>query len=618
MVVWNREPLAPNALAQLPPGSIEARGWLQEQLRLSADGLTGHMMEIWPDVGPDSGWLGGKGENWERGPYYARGLVSLAHALGDTRLRQRAGKWIDWSLGSQRPDGFFGPPDNDDWWPRMPMLDALRWHYDATEDERVPSFMQRYFRYQLERLPAKPLDAWAKPRGGDNIDSVLWLYNRTGDRFLLDLADLLHQQTGDWIGELSRDGPPSEGFELGHGVNRAMGFKEPAVYFQRSRDPSHLRCVRNGWMRTNEHHGQIQGTYSCDEFLHGRGSTQGAELCTIVELLSSFETVLKISGEAWLGDAVERLAYNALPSMFSADLRAHQYFQLPNQIECTPGGRNFHIHHETDLLFGVAPGYGCCAANLHMGWPRLVNHLWLATRDGGLAAVLLAPCRVTASVGDGQRVSVLTQTSYPFGEEARFIVQTASVTAFPLLVRIPSWADEFALSVNGEPVSDPERKEGFVVMHRAWRDGDTVLLRLPMRVRLTQCAEGAVAVERGPLVYALRVGEEWRAVGGAEPFLDYEVRPTTAWNYGLIVDRSEPETSIRVETKALEQQPWARDGSSVRLRAKGKRIPDWVAVNGSAGEVPQATHRPETAEEALTLIPFGCARLRIAMFPIIS
>ena len=197
--MWNRPPLVPEPFARLPIGAIRARGWLQEQLRLSAVGLTGHLMEIWPDVGPESAWLGGKGESWERGPYYARGLVALAYTLGDAALVRAASRWLEWSLASQTDDGFFGPPQNDDWWPRMPMLDALRMHHEATGDPRVPRFMTRYFHHQQSALAARPLAGWARPRGADNVASVLWLYNRTGDGFLLELADLLQGQTTDRV-----------------------------------------------------------------------------------------------------------------------------------------------------------------------------------------------------------------------------------------------------------------------------------------------------------------------------------------------------------------------------------------------------------------------------------
>jgi hypothetical protein len=618
MIVWNRSPLAPNALANLPIGSIKAQGWLHEQLRLSAEGLTGRLMDIWPDVGPQNGWLGGGGDNWERGPYYARGLVALAHVLQDDRLMRRAQPWIEWSLQSQRNDGFFGPTDNDDWWARMPMLDALRWHHDATGDVRILPLLTKYFRYQLVQLPDKPLENWARPRGGDNIDSVLWLYNRTGDAFLLELADRLHGQTSDWIGELGGEGPPGEGFDFGHGVNRAMGFKEPAVYFQRSLDPRHLAVVRHGWERMLEHHGQIQGLFSGDEFLHGRGSTQGTELCTIVELLASLETALRISGELWLADAIERIAYNALPAMLSPDLRGHQYYELPNQVECTPGSRNFHIPYETALLFGPSSGFGCCTANLHMGWPQLVNHLWLATPDGGLAAVLFAPSEVTHTV-EGQTLRITEDTAYPFEDTVRFTLRGQQPVTFALHVRIPQWAGRVTLKLNERPLRADEwqRTNGRVTVTHAWQPNDTLTLRLPTSVRLSQWERGSVGVERGPLVYALRIGEEWRNVGGTEPFNDYEVHPTTPWNYGLRLHPLPAPRSFRVRRSPLAQQPWAQDGASTSLTVKGKRLPNWTVTDGVSGPIPESDLSPPTPVETLTLIPFGCARLRIAMFPIV-
>jgi len=662
--VWNRPPLAPNRLATLRPGSIEARGWLREQLRLSAAGLTGHMMDIWPDVGPSSGWLGGGGENWERGPYYARGLVALAHAVGATHasplrersrgsehsnagathasaLRERAAQWIEWTLQSQRGDGFFGPSDNDDWWARMPMLEALRWHAEASGDARVAPFLSRYFQYQHAHLPGRPLETWAKPRGADNLAAVLWLYNRTGEHHLLALADLLQRQTSDWLGELGGDGPPSDAFDFAHGVNRAHGFKAPAVYYQRSRDPAHLAVLRRGWERTMAHHGQIHGLYSGDEFLHGGGSTQGTELCTIVELLSSFETALAISGEAWLGDAIERIAFNALPATLSPDLCGHQYFQLPNQVECTPGARHFSVPHDNDLLFGPATGYGCCAANFHMGWPRLVQHLWLAMPDG-LVAPLFAPCTLRTAVGR-QPLTVIEDTDYPFGDVVAFTVRVARPVRFTLGFRLPAWADEHTVELNGRPAKGADGRTGgradvratrrqhaststrqhserpvlpgCIRLTHTWKDGDTVRVHLPMRVRLSHWERGAVGVERGPLVYALRIGEDWRAVAGSPPFSDYELRPTTAWNYALVVDPAAPERTIRVEHRAGAAQPWAQDGAPVVLRATGRRLDGWASVHGFSGPIPEPPLGTASDAEPLTLIPYGCARLRIAMFP---
>ena len=141
-------------------GSITPRGWLLDQLRLQADNITGQLEAIWPDVGPDSGWRGGPGEDWERGPYYLDGLVPLAHVLHDARLLALAGPWIEWILGSQRDDGFFGPAGNDDWWPRMVALKVLTQHADATGDDRVAA------------VPGAVLPAPARPPARPTADVV--------------------------------------------------------------------------------------------------------------------------------------------------------------------------------------------------------------------------------------------------------------------------------------------------------------------------------------------------------------------------------------------------------------------------------------------------------------
>ena len=177
------------ALRGLPLGAVRPRGWLFEQLRLQAAGLTGHLDEIWPDTGPDSAWLGGGGEDWERGPYYCDGLVPLAYLLNDPVLIAKARHWMEQVLTSQGPDGQFGPATNDDWWPRMVMLKALAQYHEATGDPRVLPFMTRYFEYQRAHLPARPLRDWGQARGAENVLAVLWLYERAPAPFLLELAD---------------------------------------------------------------------------------------------------------------------------------------------------------------------------------------------------------------------------------------------------------------------------------------------------------------------------------------------------------------------------------------------------------------------------------------------
>ena len=244
--VKNRGPLEAKAFNPLPLTSIKPEGWLRRQLEIQADGLTGHLDEFWPDVGPNSGWLGGTGESWERGPYYTDGLVPLAYLLGDARLIAKANKWVEWTLTHQRPDGSIGPEKNKDWWPIMVMLKALTQYQEATGDPRVIPLMERYFKYQAAHLEGRPLHEWARFRWADEVLSVLWLYNRTGDPSLLDLARTLEKQGYDWSGELAdfpfkikmtkeelkrrQSAGNKDAGMAAHGVNNAMALKDSAVW----------------------------------------------------------------------------------------------------------------------------------------------------------------------------------------------------------------------------------------------------------------------------------------------------------------------------------------------------------------------------------------------------
>src|ERR1700761_7271040 len=243
--------IAPSATTsrELPPGAIRARGWLERQLRLQADGITGQLEDIWPDVGANSGWLGGHGESWERGPYYLDGLVALAYVLDDAKLKAQAQRWIDWIISSQDETGFFGPAANRDWWPRMIAMKALTTYADATGDERVAELLRRYFRYQLAELPQRPLTSWGAARAADNILSVWWLIDRTGEDWLLDLVDLLAEQTLDWGHYLESDliTGKARGFShFTHGPNVGMGLKSDAVASRRDGKASHRERTERG------------------------------------------------------------------------------------------------------------------------------------------------------------------------------------------------------------------------------------------------------------------------------------------------------------------------------------------------------------------------------------
>jgi hypothetical protein len=603
-----RPPLDRAAYSALPLGSVKPRGWLRDQLSLQAAGFTGGLPGVWPDVGDDSGWLGGSGEDWERGPYYCDGLVPLAHLLDDAGLLASAQRWVDWSLESQRPDGSFGPATNPDWWPRMVMLKVLTQHAEATGDRRVVPFLERYLAHERRELPGRPLEKWGQARGAENVLTAQWLYSRNGDPALLELCELIERQTLDWerwFVEFPARGRVTSFDHLTHVVNVAMAVKQPALRWLRDGQPRHLEAVRAGLANLDRYHGQPTGMFSGDEWLATRDPSQGVELCAVVELAFSLEHLARLTGERAFADRLERIVYNALPATITATMTGRQYDQQPNQVLCSVAPRRWTQNKDDSNIFGLEPNFGCCTANLHQGWPKFVASMWGATADGGLVALAYGPCSVAT-----ERARVEVVTDYPFADDVRLELHLERPAELPLALRIPSWVAAPSARVNGQPIGLAADAGGFATIRREWRDGDVVELQLPAETRLEERERGAVAVNRGPLLFALQVGEEWRRIGRAEPFADWEVHPTTAWNYALA-----PAAGLRLERRAVSAVPFDGQAPPVLLRGQGRRVPGWTLVDNSAGPVPQSPIGGENALEEVVLAPYGCARLRVAEMP---
>lgn len=636
--ITNQDPLIVQPYTAFPIGAIQAEGFLLEMLKTQRDGLTGNLDSVYSIVcGNNNGWLGGTGDGWERGPYWLDGLVPLAYLLNDDKLKAKAQKWIEWSINNQREDGYFGPKDlpenyekipgtqqgmRNDWWPKMVMLKVLQQYYMATGDERVINLMTNYFKYQLKMLPENELGYvtfWANRRGGDNLAVVYWLYNITGDKFLLDLAEIIHKQTFDWTGIYSgnilRKLNPLPDL---HCVNVAQGLKEPIVYYQQHPEEKYLKSVKKGLSSLHDVHGFVNGMYGGDEMLHGNDPTQGSELCSAVEMMFCFENILPITGDVYYADYLEKIAYNVLPTQITDDFTGKQYFQQPNQIEITDKERNFFNDKVARICFGTTTGYPCCLTNMHQGWPKFVQNTWYATADNGIAALVYAPTKVTAKVANGEIVTITESTDYPFREKINFTIETENSVKFPFHLRIPEWCKSFQLKINGT-VQNTQPEKNIVVLNREWKSGDKVELKLSMDFRFSRWHEQSLGIERGPLVYALRIEEDWREVKTDEfENTFWEVLPQSPWNYA-IWDKTVENVNFEIEVAdEIESYPWNLENAPIIVKTKARKMPIWKKEKGMAGKTPSPAwpYRGVGEETEIQLLPYGCTTLRIAQFPV--
>lgn len=637
----NRSPLKPLNFLKLPVGAVQPEGWLKRFLVLQKEGLTGKLGEIsaWLEKKDNAWLLSGGNHGWEEVPYWLKGYGNLAYILKDPAMIAETKSWIEATINSQQPDGYFGPVNEKDGkrelWANMIMLWCLQSYYEYSGDARVIDLMTNYFKWQLTVPDDKFLeDYWENSRGGDNLYSVYWLYNKTGDSFLLELAEKIHRNTADWTKDSA--------LPNWHNVNIAQCFREPATYYMLSGDSADLSATYNVHRLIRRTFGQVPGgMFGADEnarmgYIDPR---QGTETCGFVEQMASDELLLRMTGDLFWAEHCEEVAFNSYPAAVMPDFRALRYITCPNQVVSDSKDHRPGIDNGGPFMAMNPFSSRCCQHNHTQGWPYYIENLILATPDNGVAAVMYGPCTAQVKVGDSASpVELKEETNYPFEESVRFVFRMPQAVKFPFYLRVPSWCKEGSILINGKKVKVQAEAGKYVCLDRTWSKGDVVTLQVPMAlsVQKWQTNKNSVSVNYGPLTFSLRIDEEYRKVNSAENAIwdskwqagadvnawpTYEIYPRSPWNYALQLDEKQLERCFKVERREWpsDDYPFTTQSVPLLIKAKGRKIPSWkIDKYGLCGVLPEEDCVKSDLLEDIILIPMGAARLRISAFPTTS
>ena len=593
-------------------------GWLRRQLRIQADGLSGNLDNIWPDV-RDSAWIGGNRDGWERVPYWLDGFIPLAWLLDDEDRKARAKRYVDAILDRQCEDGWICPCSleerkNYDVWAYQLVCKVLALYCDFTEDERAYEGLRRALRclYDLMQNGTVKLKDWGRFRWFEALIPIAYVYERTEEDYLLALARLLREQGADYVSLTERWERPLNIWTLEtHVVNLCMMIKYGALVKHllgesevgEQDDPAYL------WGILEKYNGTAVGTITGDECLAGIGNTHGFELCSIAESMFSFEEIYTATGDNVWADRLEKAAFNALPAAISEDMWTHQYDQLVNQIACEkyPNKPIFRTNNGESGLFGLEPGYGCCTANFNQAWPKLAMNIFMTAGAGDVTVAHLLPGVLQTTV-DGVAVKVEIDTRYPFRHTATVRVTADAPVCFSLHIRLPGWTKKADLQG-----ADARREGDFLVVCREWTGECEMNVTLADRPHLTDRPNGMKVAEYGPLVFALPIEANYKMLeytrDGVErkfPYCDYELTPMSEWRYGFASARLDVVESDGNDIPFSESMP------SLALKASMTRV-DWDYADGYdnvSAERPNGIRAIAPTEEKL-LIPYGATMLRV-------
>ncbi len=627
----NRAPLLPSPVVKLPPGSVLPAGWLHHMLMLEARGYVGHLDHIsdWCNY-KISAWVhpDGKGQNgFEEVPYWLRGLGDLGFVTGDKRVIKKAKKWLDGVMSTARPSGYFGPASNrhsmpngrPDCWPDMPVIQALRSYYEYSHDPRVIKLLTNYFQWMLRQNHHIFTDGWGASRWSEDAESVYWLYNRTGQKFLLKLGKRIEKD--------SHGGGWKWGVTSTHGVNFGEGFRLPAEYYMQSHKLKDLDYSIRDYAQMHSLYGQVPGGgYGADEAARFgfTGPRQAIETCAIVENMASDEEMDHITGSPYWADRCEDIAFNMLPAASTPKLTAIHYLTAPNQVSLTYANHHPYLDDSGNMFAYSNSGvFRCCEHNFGYGWPYFAESLWAATSNDGAVAMMYSASTARIKAGDGKTVTFTEDTQYPFHTAIRIKMAMAAPDTFPLYLRIPYWCHHASVTVNGARQAVAAPSDSFICIDRTWGNGDTVVLHLPrtLRVRFWKRNHDAASIGYGPLDFSLNIGEKWKSYGVYHGTKKWEVLPTTAWNYGLVFDHADPAASFTVKYRPgpIAPQPFTPQTAPIEILGTGRKIPEWKQNSyGMIGSLHQSPVISAEPNEPISMIPMGAARVRVSVLPVIA
>lgn len=642
-----------NRLNRFPLGSIQARGFLKEQLMRGKDGMAGHLYELEPGILADpyikeskvSVWEDVNQAGWggELSANYWHGYIEHAFVLNDFEMIARATKWVDEMLKNQQEDGYLGTYcyeganiyDDFNGWSTACAMRALLSFYDVTGREDVLEAVHRCMLWFVNTWTGDKKTTYA---AAYIIEPLVFCYFLTQDQRLIDYAEEYAEFlcTKDIFPNSYRHFLEEEiEYTTLHTVAAGMHARLPALLYAATGKEIYLKASEKYIEKLRRKCVHVSGApVSVAEFLGPVGMTTESEYCNFTHFNTTYSYLSYVTGKGLYGDYMEEIFYNAAQGARKKDERAIAYMTAPNQAyatkDSTTAGANPH-----DQVYAPCVPVACCPANAVALIPEFVRDMMFFDDDHNIYVSAYGPCHLQY-----EDINIEVKTLYPFRN--RVVVEIHSEGSFGLCLKVPQWAEGYRVAVNGETVETIKDERGYVKVRQIWKSRDIVEITFAASPQVIHVDDSdaskkyPLAIKYGALLFAYHIPERWEAYPGTpvtplpEGWSWFNVKPIyksqeggdehdcsgtnrhrIPWNIALD-EKLQPE---QISIERLEENGYAWENPIIKLHTECYKAPYLYPPYPNKTLEPAKDKHRVTEKLPLELVPYGCTNLRITYFP---
>jgi len=548
------------------------------------------------------------------------GYLRCAVLLHDDIAIKKGSEIIYSVLEKAEDDGYLGPhflKGTKGWnrWPHVVFFRACIALYEYTQDQFLLTALTRHYLNS-------PCD-YSLFRDVNNVEIMLFLYDKTGDRALLQLAEKSYTEYNEKCDTDASDAVAlSDKKPYIHGVTYCEYSKLGALLYMRTGNEKYLRASKAA-MDKAEHLFMLPGGCICsNEFMISDHYMESYETCLLSDYTWALYALANATGDSKYYDLAERCIYNAGLGSVTEDFCALQYFSCANQVIAdSSSNHNLFFRGSKWMSYRPNPGTECCPGNVNRFMPNFIAHMWECKGDE-------VCCNLYgASTYKRNGIEIEEKTNYPFEESISFTVKAQK--PFILKLRIPKWGKAFVLRLDGIKQA-VQVTDGYVAL--SVTADCVIMLDFETQIEKISTYDG-VYFRKGVLVYSLG-GKENRDIDlceerSSKDFPAYNMYPDFEWRYGV-----DPNSNLQF-VKGTGGY-YSEKGEMPHLIVTARHLPEWEYTHLEQFQkctnlykktiqnvTASATFTPDFPTEIskigepveVRLYPYGCCKLRITVFP---